>query len=256
MLKENQPTSAKTEIETYLNVLSSPEGKKLRPILVLDVDDTIFECMLKHYSVWKQWISEKKWGENTPKLIAFTNFLKSGGSKSYLQHFIDNPELTEADFHQANSGNIVDPNFNKNMGLAPKSKEALDPFSELVGFYLTARPENMEEVTVEELRKHGFPNPDNIICAPELGAYDQPADFKIRELQRIQKETGQLVILIDDSHSTCKAVEALGNPQIKAFRIDIYGDCRDELKEQNTWLMAGEFIRRYLQLAADSFLSQ
>jgi hypothetical protein len=207
--------------------------------------------MLKHYSVWEEWINEKKWGENTPELIALTDFIKSGGSKSYLAHFIDNPDLSETDFYLANSANVLDPEFNRDMQLVPSAKEILDSFSELVAFYLTARPENMKEVTIEELRKNSFPNPEKVICAPEPGHYSQPADFKIAELKRIQQETGQLVILIDDSSLTCKAVEDLGDPQIQAFRINVYAEhYPDEIDEQKTWSMASDFIEYHLKMAA------
>ena len=220
--------------------LSQIEQLSVLPILVLDIDETIFINFHKHWLVWKKWIEEQRFpqeelnldGHQYIPVYDFADFCAQGGSMVY-QQFFKNPEV----FVRYNNENMMDPEFNRDLQIVNNISEVIKYLKPLVKAYLTARPESMKEVSVAELSKHALPQSDRVICAGGRGVYLSPQGPKIAELRKLQAQyPGQKIILIDDSTTTYEAINKLNDPNLQAILFSGAGTPKTDYAEAKDWL--------------------
>jgi len=230
------------------------------PILVLDVDETIFINYHKHWLTWKNWIEGKKFpteelnlsDDNYLPVISFADFCASGGSMVY-RNFFKTDEL----FNRYNNENVMDPEFNRNLQPVGNVLEAVKVLNSLIQYYLTARAKTVKELTAEELAKYNFPHAREVICAGEEGAYLEPHGFKIEELRKLQlQHPGKKLILIDDSVSTCQAINELNDPNLEAILFSGAATPKAKYPLAKNWEDIIDYMLRDLELLRSRILLQ
>lgn len=246
-----------SEIITWLNRINQ---LSILPKLVLDIDETIFINFHKHWLVWKKWIEEQRFPMEELSLNShsyipvydFADFCAQGGSMVYQQFFKD-PQV----FVRYNNENMMDPEFNRDLQPVSNIGEVMAYLQPLVEAYLTARPESMKQVSVEELAKHQLPESDRVICAGGSGVYLSPQGPKIEELQKIQAQhPGQKIILIDDSTTTFQAIQDLSDPNLQAILFNGAGTPKNVYSEAKDWLDVLLFLTKDLECLRSKILLQ
>lgn len=247
--------SAPSVIVETRAVLGREQETTTSPIIVLDIDEILFDSASKHYQQWQDWINDKEWGEDTPRLVDLEEFLANGGTRVYLQHFIDNPHLTKEDFTACNVENTTSEEFNQDMELIEGAQEAVNALASLVMYYLTARPTAVRDVTLAELIKYNFPNvrEDNVFFASNSEAYLDPRQGKLSSLLQIKEQNpGKTIILIDDSVATCQEINDFGDPQLKAILFaGAFTDPKVYPQAKN-WDQIQELIKSIIQDSANN----
>lgn len=169
--------------------------------LSLDVDETIFNSVYKHW----QWLTAEGKRRGWKKLPSYKDVLHAGGTHKAYGHFDGYWELNE---EMRNS-----PDFNRNLQEIPGAKKAIRFLQAMVGLYLTTRPESLAYITKEELDRKGFPD-RQVIARPEHVPLENTSEWKLAILQQLSQEWQAKMIMIDDSMSMHNAIHALGEPLV------------------------------------------
>ena len=169
--------------------------------LSLDVDETIFNSVYKHW----QWLTAEGKRRGWGKLPSYEDVLRAGGTHKAYGHFSGYWELNEQ------MRNSVD--FNRDLKEISGAKKAIGLLQAIVGLYLTTRPESLAMVTKEELDKKGFPD-RQVIARPEHVPLEKTTNWKLSVLQQLVQEWQAKLIMVDDSVSMHQAIRSLGEPLV------------------------------------------
>lgn len=173
------------------------------PVIVLDIDETLFDSIKKHHQELTK-LGQQKGEINLP---TFQDVLRAGGTHSAYKKFT---WYLEANGEMRNSTE-----FNSDLEPMEGAQEAVKSFERTLQGYLTTRPEKLAKLSRKELIKNGFPDRE-IIARPKGIPLDQTTQWKIGVLKEIAKE-GNKAIMIDDSLSLHRAILSLSHPLITSL---------------------------------------
>jgi hypothetical protein len=185
------------------------EGINMGEILVFDIDECLVNSVEKHYRLLKQWAREN--GHAEVESLSYDEFCAGGGTK----HF----ENIWPDYNAYCESNRKDANFNRGLVEVPGSRNAQRLLDSEAHAYLTTRPEEMIDLTYEELVLILNFLDLKIIARPSDVPITQTTEWKLSKLQEMVENTGTPKIMLDDQVSMHDAVKSAHNPWIESILI-------------------------------------
>jgi len=169
----------------YLKEVANIDNKKC--IVILDLDETIFNPLEK----WRKHLVN-----NLGVDFSVSDVEKSGGLDSLFESTPRYAEFTEiAERYRANPELYLDLPLIEGAVSSIQKIEA-DP-DLIVGGYLTARPKNIIDITIDELRKNNLPIRP-IIARPTTIKFLSTVEWKIDVLNDVNIQYPQSIIMVDD----------------------------------------------------------
>lgn len=171
--------------------------------VLLDVDETLVNSVKKHVLFLNHMGPLLGW-KNLP---SYDEVLVAGGTHKAYGHFPHYWEL--------NDQMVKAHWFNEGLEMIEGALDAVTLLQATVVAYLTTRPENMTELTHQQLVALGFPNREVIARPPSIPMKDTSV-WKFAELKNISGLKGDAVVMVDDSASLHHLIKEKQHPDIKS----------------------------------------
>lgn len=191
--------------------------------VVVDVDDTVLASSVR-------WLNRfnSSFGLN----LSIAMIKKTGGLSSYLRR---HPEFES--FREMLEMTYYDKDFHIDLAAIRGAVTGIDRLKEAnipLGGYLTARPEELTNITSKNLVSLGFP--DAPVCArPKNVENNSTLEWKTETLRRIANSYDGQLVMIDDKQSLQRVIADL-NSQLKIPIVFIL--CIGNLR-YDAWLELG-----------------
>ena len=158
--------------------------------IITDIDEVLFNSVKKHVAELAKAGEVLGW----QSMPTYEQVCSLGGThKAYAGY----PE-----YEALNGQMTANYEFNQGLEIIEGAKEGLTALQNKLQFYLTTRPQTVEEITKEELKRAGFPEKP-VVCRPENIDRRQTTDWK----KTILEQQGDDIVMIDDSVSLHEALK-------------------------------------------------
>ncbi len=205
-----------------------------KKVVVYDIDECLVNSVKSHYLLLLLWMEQ----HGHTRKPSYAQFCAGGGTKPF--------EDLWPEYHQYCEENRMSSSFNGSLEEVPGARAAQLTLTTLSYAYLTTRPDDMEQETLEQLKRLEFLQL-LLVTRPHAVPISATPDWKRAELQKMARTTQTPKLLLDDNLPTYEAVKDAKDPGIDA--ILIAGDRTPKVPAAKEWADVPHAIRTYLQKA-------
>ncbi len=183
--------------------------------VVLDLDEAIWETVMRHYEISTKvipWLFKRE-GIECPNLPTYEEICRRGGTVPGFKGVISNElnlQLNRAIRHSKRHQRglpLLHPGI-PNILANAKDKGFV------TALYLTTRPDETAEVSLEELVRLGFPDLPLLARPDQAVTLSETTFWKLAQLTTLAELTPGKVVMIDDSTNLSNAIRELNHPKI------------------------------------------
>ncbi len=209
--------------------------KSHSPVIVFDLDDTLFDSSFRTLQIFKEFFTEEKRKEFSCEYEKIVG-LKRSNVKYRLKDTLISVGIRNEFFGKQLLSFWKEKFFNNEYIKYDQPNENAVEYCQQVAntqakiFYLTGRQHQLRPGTFSSLKKFGFPQFENLITKEEKSEDDLV--YKTREISKL-KDKGEIVAVFENEPRNLQAMQEVLPMALAFFMNTRFSDKSNEIKLKN-----------------------